>query len=404
MTQFMRLNDLPDISGKTVLLRADVDVPLKDGHVTDDTRLKALIPTLQALKAKSCKIIIIGHLGRPKGQRQLEFSLAPVATHLSSLLEQDVTFYKDCIGETLLTEVQSSIAACDIALLENLRFYGEEQENDLSFAKKLSAFGEVYINNAFASTHRAHASVHAITQFLPSYAGLLIEKELSALTQALDNPIRPVAALIGGAKVSTKLSILKNLTKKVDTLIVGGGMANTFLLAQGYNIGQSLCEPDLKENVQEIFDTAQDHDCQIILPTDVAVAEALTPHIETQTVSIDHIPDTKMALDIGPDSIQNIKAVLKDCKTILWNGPLGAFEVPPFDKATIDVARYAAEHTQNGTLTTIAGGGDTAAALEHAGIAHHFSYISTAGGAFLEYIEGKTLPALQALSSSYKVA
>jgi len=397
MNDFLTLNDLPDLSGQTVLIRGDLDVPLRGGTVTDDTRLRALLPTLQELLAsQNCKIIIMGHLGRPNGQPSDEFSLAPVAKHLGALLDSDVQFIDAPLDQASVTIANAPCPS--VMMIENTRFYTGEKSNDNKFAQALAKLADIYVNNAFASAHRAHASVEAITHYIPSYAGRLIEAELNALSSALETPKKPVAALVGGAKVSTKLSILNALVSKVDIMILGGGMANTFLYAQGHAVGASLCERDMLDEVQTILATAKAENCEIILPVDVVVAAEFAANAPHKTVLIDAITEDDMALDLGAKSIDLINAKLDNAKTLLWNGPLGAFEIEPFDHATVQVAKHAAELTQDNALVTIAGGGDTLAALEHAGAKNDFSYVSTAGGAFLEYVEGKTLPAIKALT------
>jgi len=338
----------------------------------------------------------MGHLGRPNGQPSDEFSLAPVAKHLGALLDSDVQFIDAPLDQASVTIANAPCPS--VMMIENTRFYTGEKSNDNKFAQALAKLADIYVNNAFASAHRAHASVEAITHYIPSYAGRLIEAELNALSSALETPKKPVAALVGGAKVSTKLSILNALVSKVDIMILGGGMANTFLYAQGHAVGASLCERDMLDEVQTILATAKAENCEIILPVDVVVAAEFAANAPHKTVLIDAITEDDMALDLGAKSIDLINAKLDNAKTLLWNGPLGAFEIEPFDHATVQVAKHAAELTQDNALVTIAGGGDTLAALEHAGAKNDFSYVSTAGGAFLEYVEGKTLPAIKALT------
>ena len=391
MMTIKTLKDLDDLTGKTAIVRVDFNVPLKDGIITDDTRIRATLSTLRGLLDKHARIVILSHLGRPKGQAVAEYSLKPIVTALSDLLEQPVSFTGDCLNDAVNE---------NIVLMENLRFYAEEESNDTAFAKKLAAHGDVFINDAFSTAHRAHASTHALAQILPAYAGDLMAREIDALNAALEKPEPPVAAVVGGAKVSTKLAVLNHLINKTDVLILGGGMANTFLAAQGYDVGKSLYEPDMLDTAKQIIEAAKEANCDLILPQDVVVAAEFKKNAKSRTVPIDEIPADHMALDVGEESIRHIITVLANCKTVLWNGPMGAFETKPFDVATIAVAQYVAEQTQNGAMTSVAGGGDTVAALSVAEAKDKFSYVSTAGGAFLEWIEGKTLPAIAALDNA----
>ncbi len=384
------------LKDKTVLLRADLNVPMKDGAVSDKERLIRLLPTLNELSAAGAKIVIFSHLGRPKGKVDMKYTLRPVAAELARIWGRAVGFSEDCIGPKAAASV-ASLAFGEALVLENTRFYSEEEKNDSSFASKLAALGDVYINDAFSVSHRAHASTEALAKLLPHAAGRLLQAELEALEKALGNPIRPVAALVGGSKISTKLDLLKNLIAKVDILVLGGGMANTFLAASGISIGRSLHEPDMLDTAKAIADRARNNSCRILLPTDVVVATALQANIETQIVSATAVPNETMILDIGPKSVNEIVTALKTCKTIIWNGPLGAFEFPPFDRSTIAIAKHVADLTQKGHFLSVAGGGDTVAALTLAGVMDKLSYVSTAGGAFLEWMEGKTLPGIAAL-------
>lgn len=396
MSQFKTLSDY-HLAGKRVLLRADLNVPMKDGIVTDSTRIDRTVPTIVELMQKGARVVLITHWGRPKGQRVAEMSVKPVADALSAALGKDVKFADDCIGEAA-EKVVNSLADTEVCVLENLRYYKEETDNDLDFAKKLAALGDIYVNDAFSCAHRAHASTEALAKLLPSAAGRLMQAELEALSGALEAPERPVAALVGGAKVSTKLDVLNNLSAKVDMLIIGGGMANTFLNAQGINVGSSLCEHDLAETALKIIESAKANGCEIVLPVDGVVAKEFAAGAENRTVSLkDGVGEDEMILDVGPASVADVKERLSKCKTIVWNGPMGAFEIQPFDAGTNGAAQAAAELTKAGSLVSVAGGGDTVAALDHAGAKEDFSYISTAGGAFLEWIEGKELPGVEVL-------
>lgn len=385
-----------DVSGKRVLVRADLNVPMKDGKVTDMTRIERTVPTLLELAGQGAKVIVVTHLGRPKGKVAPEFSLKPVAEALAKACKRPVAFAGDCVGPEA-ARVVAAMKAGDIAMLENLRFHAEEEKNDLEFAKKLAAHADVYVTDAFSCAHRAHASTEAVARLLPAAAGRLMQAELEALTAALDAPKHPVIALVGGAKISTKLDLLGNLTKKVDKLVIGGGMANTFLNAKGVNVGKSLCERDMADSARAILAAATGNGCEIVLPVDAVIADQLAEGVTTETVAIDKVPDGAMILDIGPRSAADLKAMLAGMKTLVWNGPLGAFEVAPFDAGTNAVAREAAQLTKAGKLLSVAGGGDTVAALAKAGAEEDFSYVSTAGGAFLEWLEGKDLPGVAVL-------
>ncbi len=384
--------------GKRVLVRVDFNVPMQDGEVTDSTRIERAAVTLKELMAKGGRVIALSHFGRPKGKAEPAMSLAPIAKALGKALGgKDVVFGEDCIGPKAEAAV-GKVGNGGIALLENLRFHAGEEKNNPDFADALAALGDVYVNDAFSSSHRAHASVTGLAERLPAYAGRLMEAELKALGAAVGGADRPVAALVGGAKVSTKLDVLGHLLDKVDLLIIGGGMANTFLHAQGVDVGKSLCEKDLADNARAILDKAKAKNVRIILPEDGVVATRFEQDAENRVVEIGAVGAEEMILDIGPKSIATINEALAGCKTLLWNGPMGAFEVAPFNKGTNAVAQAAAKLTQEGRLQSVAGGGDTVAALAHAGVLEQFSYVSTAGGAFLEFIEGKKLPGVAALA------
>ena len=384
------------VAGKTVLLRADLNVPMKDGQVTDATRIERLVPTIKDLAARGAKVVVLSHFDRPKGKRVPSMSLAPLAPVLGRLLGVDVAFADDCIGPAAKAVVDA-LKPGQVALLENLRYHAAEEANDADFSRDLAALGDLYVNDAFSAAHRAHASTEGIAHLLPAYAGLQMQAELEALTAALEHPKKPVIAIVGGAKISTKLDVLNHLTGKVDMLVIGGGMANTFLNAQGIDVGKSLCERDLADSAREILKAAKTNGCEILLPTDAVVADAFKAGAASAVCDIHAVPADKMILDIGPASVKALEAKLATCRTLLWNGPLGAFEIQPFDKATMAIARKAAALTASGSLVSVAGGGDTVAALNAAGVADKLTYVSTAGGAFLEWMEGKELPGVKAL-------
>ncbi|ODA68929.1 Phosphoglycerate kinase [Methyloligella halotolerans] len=388
-----------DAENKRVVLRADLNVPLMDGDVTDATRIERLVPTLELLQEKGAKIVLISHFGRPKGERIAEFSLKPVADALRTILpDAKIEFVQDCIGKV----AHDAIAAMqpgDIVLLENLRYHPGEEANDEAFAEELASLGDLYVNDAFSAAHRAHASTDAIAKRLPAYAGLLMLEEIRALEKALEDPQRPVMAIVGGSKVSTKIAVLDNLAQKADVIVVGGGMANTFLFADGIDVGKSLCEEDATGLVQRIEGHANQSDCEIVLPTDAVTAKALESGVDTEKCSISDVPEDSMILDVGPDTVADLKRRMADVKTLLWNGPLGAFEIAPFEEGTFEVAREAARLTKEGKLVSVGGGGDTVAALKSAGVLNDFTYVSTAGGAFLEWLEGKQLPGIAALAA-----
>jgi phosphoglycerate kinase len=395
MPTFRTLDTLAP-AGKRVLLRADLNVPVREGRVTDATRIERLLPTIRELSDKGARVIVLSHFDRPKGKRVPEMSLKPLADALSASLGRFVAFADDCIGEAA-ERVAAAMHDGDVALLENTRFHAGEEKNDPDFSRALASLGEVYVNDAFSAAHRAHASTEGIARLLPAYAGRLMQTELEALEKALGSPARPVVAVVGGAKVSTKLDLLGNLVGKVDRLVIGGAMANTFLAAQGFAVGASLQEPDLHVTARTILRTARDAHCTVVLPTDVVVAREFKANADHSTVPADAIPADRMALDVGAQSLALIRDAFRASRTLVWNGPLGAFETPPFDAATVAAAREAAALTQQGALLSVAGGGDTVAALRHAGVAEQFSYVSTAGGAFLEWLEGKDLPGVAAL-------
>ncbi len=387
--------DSLDVKGKRVLVRLDLNVPAKDGKVTDDTRIRRSTATLTELLERGARVVVMTHFGRPKG-RDASFSQKLLLDPLSEAVGQKVSWADDCIGEVALKAV-AALKDGEILLLENVRFHPEEEKNDPAFAKQLAALGDLYVNDAFSTAHRAHASTEGLAHLLPAAAGRLMQAELVALTKALETPDKPFAAVVGGSKVSTKLDVLGNLVAKTDYLIIGGGMANTFLFAQGVGVGQSLCEKDMAATALAILDKAKASGCKIILPIDAVVAHEFAENPPTQVVDINHVPDDMMILDAGPASADLIIQEIGKCKTLVWNGPLGAFEVSPFDIATNKVAQAAARMVKTSGLIAVAGGGDTVSALAKAGVEHDFSYISTAGGAFLEWLEGKTLPGVAAL-------
>jgi phosphoglycerate kinase len=396
MAGFATLDDIA-VSGKRVLLRADLNVPMKDGKVTDATRIERLVPTIGELAQKGARVIVLSHFGRPDGKREVSMSLAPVAAVLGKALGgKPPRFAEDCIGPPAEQAVLA-LKDGEVAVLENLRFHAAEEKNDTVFAKKLASLGDIYVNDAFSAAHRAHASTEALARLLPSAAGRLMQAELDALHKALESPKRPLAAIVGGAKISTKLELLGHLIAKVDLLVIGGGMANTFLHAKGISIGRSLCERDMAETARRILDDAEAARKRIVLPIDAVVAPAITAGDAAQTVPIGRVEPDAMILDVGPQSVADIVSAIEGCRTLVWNGPLGAFEHPPFEKGTVAVAKMAAKLTKSGKLLTVAGGGDTVAALAKAGVEADFSYVSTAGGAFLEWLEGKTLPGVAAL-------
>ena len=390
--KFKTLDDLGNIEGQAGMVRVDLNVPMADGRVTDDTRLKAVIPTVTELADKGAKVLLLAHFGRPKGEFKPEFSLEPVVAPLAEVLGRDVGFMQRPGPDAIANLPNGSIV-----VLENSRFAPGEEKNDPGMAKGIASFGDFYVNDAFSAAHRAHVTTAGIADHLPAYAGRSMERELTALDKALGNPEHPVAAVVGGAKVSSKLDVLRQMVEKVDHLIIGGGMANTFLAAKGVDVGKSLCEHDLTDTANEILEAADKADCTVHLPYDVVVSEEFAPNPPTRTVNVHEVAEDEMILDVGPAAVEALSDVLKTCKTLVWNGPMGAFETPPFDHATVALAQTAAALTKEGQLLSVAGGGDTVAALNHAGVAGDFSFVSTAGGAFLEWMEGKELPGVKAL-------
>ncbi len=395
-TVFDTLDDV-EVAGKRVLVRVDLNVPVKDGRVSDMMRIERVAPTITELADKGARVIVMSHFGRPKGERVVDLSLAPLVAPLAQVLGREVAFAADCIGP-VAASVVGGLEAGGVALLENLRFHSGEEDDDPRFAGALAELGEIYVDDAFSAAHRAHASLNAITRHLPAVAGRLMQAELEALRGALESPRRPLAAIVGGAKISTKLDLLGNLSAKVDKLVIGGGMANTFLHAGGVDVGASLCEREMAQTAAGVRARAAANDCDIVLPVDAVVAPGLEAGREARTVAIDEVRGESMILDIGPASVEILIDVLGRCRTVVWNGPLGAFEFPPFDAGTVAVAKSVAAATEAGAMLSVAGGGDTVAALTGAGVIEDFSYVSTAGGAFLEWLEGKELPGVKALA------
>ncbi|TCM53616.1 phosphoglycerate kinase [Rhizobium sp. PP-F2F-G48] len=393
---FKTLDDLTDIAGKRVLVRVDLNVPTKDGKVTDATRIERVVPTIRELSEKGAKVILLAHFGRPKGEPVADMSLEPIAAAVEDIIDQRVHFAADSIGETAASAV-AGLENGDILLLENTRFHKGEEKNDAAFTKALAANGDIYVNDAFSAAHRAHSSTEGLAHLLPAYAGRTMQAELEALEAGLGNPKRPVVAIVGGAKVSTKIDLLTNLVKKVDALVIGGGMANTFLAAQGIDVGKSLCEHDLADTARSILAEAETSGCAIVLPVDGVIAREFKAGAANEVVDIKAIPADAMVLDVGAKSIAAVNDWVSKAETLVWNGPLGAFEIAPFDKATVAVAKHAASRTKSGALVSVAGGGDTVSAMNHAGVADDLTYVSTAGGAFLEWMEGKPLPGVDVL-------
>ena len=386
-----------NVKGKRVLVRVDFNVPIQDGVVGDTTRIERVLPTIRMLLNSGAKVIVLSHLGRPKAGAMADTSLRPIAAKIEELMGgTKVRFIGDCVGDEATRGVDG-LKPGELAVLENLRYHEGEETNDPGFAKELAALGDIYVNDAFSSAHRAHASIDAITHLLPTYAGLLMMAEIKALDRALEHPDRPVMAIAGGSKVSTKIKVLTNLTERMDALVLAGGMASTFLFAQGYEIGNSLCQPEAVPTVKEIMARAKEFGCELVLPTDFVVAKELKHGASWKVCQIGKIPRDGMIVDIGPDSVADLKRRFAEIKTLLWNGPVGAFEIAPFGEATFALVREAARLAKAGKLTAIAGGGDTVAALNLAGVADDFTYVSTAGGAFLEWLEGRELPAVAAL-------
>lgn len=394
MSSFRTL-DQADVKGKRVLLRVDLNVPTEDGRVTDTTRIERVIPTIVEIAMKGGKVILLSHFGRPKG-RDPKQSLKPVAQAAAKLLKKPVAFADDCIGPDAAKAIEAMTGG-DVLCLENTRFHQEEEKNDPAFVAELAKLGDIFVNDAFSAAHRAHASTEGLAHKLPAYAGRSMQAELEALSKALEAPTRPVAAIVGGAKISTKLDLLGNLLDKVDVLVIGGAMANTFLLAQGKKVGKSLAEADLLDTARDIMSKAKAKHRELVLPVDAVVAQKFEAHAPSRAVDVDHVGDAEMILDIGPRSVEHVASVLARVKTLVWNGPFGAFEMEPFDTGTVEVAEAAAELTEAGKLVSVAGGGDTVAALNAAGVADRLNYVSTAGGAFLEWMEGKALPGVEVL-------
>jgi phosphoglycerate kinase len=394
---FRTLDDASDLAGKTALVRVDFNVPMEEGKVTDDTRLRAALPTIQRLRDAGAKVALLAHFDRPKGQRVPEMSLKPLVDDLERLVGAPVRFADDCVGDAAKTSI-ADLDAGGVILLENVRFHAGEEKNDPAFAQQLAELGDLYVNDAFSAAHRAHASTEGLARLLPAYAGEAMKRELEALDAALGNPVKPVLGIVGGAKVSTKLDLLKNLVGKLDRLAIGGGMANTFLYAQGVGIGGSLAERDMADTAREIIAEAEQKGCELLLPIDVVVATEVKPDVETRTVlTRQDIGDDEKILDAGPLTVEKLVKAMALSRTLIWNGPLGVFEVPPFDAATVKAAQAAGQLATSGAITAVAGGGDTVSALNHAGVVDQMTFVSTAGGAFLEWMEGKPLPGVEAL-------
>ena len=393
---FKTLDDMGDISGKRILVREDLNVPMADGEVTDDTRLRATLATVTELADRGGVVLILAHFGRPKGERHPDMSLALITKPYERVLGRPVRFIEDVAGEVAEGAV-ATLRPGDVAILENTRFHAGEEKNDPQLVAAMAKLGDLYVDDAFSAAHRAHASTEGLAHALPAYAGRAMEAELTALEKALGDPEHPVAAVVGGAKVSSKLDVLKHLVTKVDHLIIGGGMANTFLAARGIDVGKSLCEHELADTCEEIMEAADQAGCTVHLPYDVVVATEFKANPATRTVNVHEVRGDEMILDVGPAAVESLGDVLKNCRTLVWNGPLGAFETPPFDAATVALAKIAAALTKDGGLVSVAGGGDTVAALNHADVADDFTFVSTAGGAFLEWMEGRELPGVAAL-------
>ncbi len=394
---FRTLDDMGEIAGKRVLVREDLNVPMADGRVTDDTRLRATVQTLSELADRGAIVLVLAHFGRPKGEVRADMSLRQVVPALSAVLGRRVEFIDDCAGESAAAAVRQ-FANGTICVLENTRFHAGEEANDVVLVQQMATLGDLYVNDAFSAAHRAHASTEGLAHVLPAFAGRAMEAELKALEKALGAPQKPVAAVVGGAKVSSKLDVLRHLVERVDHLIIGGGMANTFLAARGVDVGKSLCEHDLATTAEEILVAAEKAGCTVHLPYDVVVAKEFRANPPVRTVNVHEVAADEMILDIGPAAVEALADVLKNCRTLVWNGPLGAFETTPFDTATVALAKTAAALTVSGSLVSVAGGGDTVAALNHAGVADDFTFVSTAGGAFLEWMEGRELPGVAALT------
>jgi len=405
LSRFKTLDDLPEeLTGKCVLVRVDLNVPMDGASVTDDTRLRAMLPTVLELSDRGAIVLLLSHFGRPKGEQRPDMSTAQLVMPVHRLAGRSVRFIEDCQGPEAQRAIGTMLPG-NIGILENTRFHSGEEKNDPQLAKAMAALGDYYVNDAFSAAHRAHASTEGITHYLPAFAGRAMEAELNALERALGNPERPVAAVVGGAKVSTKLAVLGHLVGKVDHLMIGGGMANTFLAARGVNVGKSLCEHELTGEAESIFNRADEAGCTIHLPYDVVVAKEFAANPPSlRTCNVHEIAADEMILDIGPAAVEALSDALKTCRTLVWNGPLGAFETPPFDASTVALAKTAAALTKEGSLVSVAGGGDTVAALNHAGVAQDFTFVSTAGGAFLEWMEGRSLPGVAALERDFHSA
>ena len=398
MAGFKTLDNLSNVSGKRVLVRVDLNVPVADGKVTDLTRIERVVPTIKELSDKGAKVVLLAHFGRPKDGPSPDLSLRPIAAATAQVLGRPVAFAADCVGEKAEQAV-AELNNGDVLLLENTRFYKGEEKNDPALTEQFAALGDVYVNDAFSAAHRAHCSTEGLARALPAYAGRTMQAELEALEKGLGAPVKPVIAIVGGAKVSTKIDLLMNLVKKVDALVIGGGMANTFLAARGTDVGKSLCEHDLASTAKQIMIEAATAGCAIILPVDGVVAREFKAGAANETVAIENVPADAMILDVGEKTVEAVNQWIDRAATLVWNGPLGAFEIAPFDKATVSAARHAAARTKAGKLVSVAGGGDTVAALNHAGVADDFTYVSTAGGAFLEWMEGKPLPGVEVLKA-----
>jgi len=397
MTTFLRLDDV-DVANKVVLVRTDLNVPMQGGEISDHARIVRLLPTINYLTQKKAKVVLISHFGRPGGKFEPSLTLAPVVDALARELGHEVKFGVDTVG-TAAKEAVGNLKSGEVLLLENLRFHAEEEAGDLAFAKELASLADIFVNDAFSASHRAHASISGIPHFLPVVAGKLMEEEVNVLTSIFSDAQKPIGAIIGGSKISTKLELLGNLIKTMDVLAIGGAMANTFLYAMGLDVGKSICEKSMKDTALMVLAEAKKHGCKIVLPVDLVVAEKFEAQAECRVVSVDKIPSNFTAVDIGPVSTIHFADALKDCKTLVWNGPVGAFETSPFDCSTVQLARLIAKQTRERGLRSVAGGGDTVSALTHAGMAGELSYLSTAGGAFLEWLEGKELPGVAALTS-----
>jgi phosphoglycerate kinase len=402
MNDFKRISDAGNLKGKVALVRVDFNVPMENGLVTDDTRLKAAVDTVQSLRTAGARVALLAHFGRPNGQRVAEMSLAPIAGAFAKVLGANVSFVADCRGEHARRAI-AELPPAGVILLENTRFYEGEEKGDPELAREIASLGDIYVNDAFSAAHRRHVTTAVLADLMPAYAGINMEEELDALDKALGRPVRPVLAIVGGSKVSSKIDLLKNLVTKVDALAIGGGMANTFLFARGYSVGKSLCERDLMDTAKQIEAIAKASGCDILLPRDVVVAREFKANAPHRTCGLDEVSDDEMILDAGPQSVAILAAAMDVAKTIVWNGPLGAFELAPFDAATVAAAKAAAVRAKAGKLVAVAGGGDTVAALHHAGLAQDFTFVSTAGGAFLEWMEGKALPGVEALKASHMV-